>query len=90
MTQDTRDCPRRGKWIGGCKFQARYNKDEQPMTVEQIRALEQFTQMFTLADEAVDAIRAAQGTSKTYIGDICIRCGRWVNTPLTGVDEAGK
>lgn len=89
----TSDCPRRGKWIGGCRFEGRYHTDSSgtQLSAQMIDAIGRLN--ITFSDEKVAAIAAANGngsSSSTYIGDICTRCGRWVNPPLTGQETQAK
>ncbi len=60
-------CPRFGKWIGGCRFEARY--DEQPGANT---TLEGFIP--TMATKAI----LAAARKRTYVADVCIRCGKSV------------
>lgn len=54
-------CERRGKWIGGCRFEPRY--DTTPMLSE----------VFALPSQLPSIIEASK--RKTYVGDVCVRCG---------------
>lgn len=62
MTDPT-PCPRAGRWIGGCKFEARYDPG---IDTRGIKA----------TGMAAETIAAAKRT--VYIHDICIRCGKVV------------
>jgi hypothetical protein len=60
----TEICKRQGKWIGGCKFEPRYDLSRADMS--------SFTEIrggFNL-----EPLR-----EKTYRGDVCVRCGKTVN-----------
>jgi hypothetical protein len=66
------ECPRIGNIVGGCKFVPRY--DTKPASAEQIAALQGLGDMFP--DDLIDLIHGL--TDKTYVLDICIRCGKVV------------
>ncbi len=65
-------CPRRAKWFGACRFEARYDEGAPD---------------FTRMPGRIDA-DAAQITKlcrpKTYIHDICTRCGKVVERTKEG------
>lgn len=65
-------CERVGKWFG-CQFQARYNYGAPVVAaIQAMPALQSF--ILTLTDvRALETLR-----SRTYIRDICIRCGKTV------------
>ncbi|WKC25213.1 hypothetical protein [Rhizobium sp. SSA_523] len=54
-------CPQQGKFIGGCKFQARYHS----RFPEGIKSMEG-------GQSEIQAIM-----TKTYLGEACIRCGKF-------------
>lgn len=58
-------CPREGKWIGGCKFEPRY--DEGPADLSAFRQIDQMT------EAALDRFRP-----KTYVRDVCVTCGKTI------------
>lgn len=60
------DCPRFGKWIGGCRFEARY--DLSPADLSQFADLRG-----TGTGAFLERLR-----SKTYVRDVCIRCGKTI------------
>ncbi|WP_157129877.1 hypothetical protein [Burkholderia pseudomallei] len=63
------ECPRAGRWIGGCKFEARY--DERPVQ----RVSEVVQQISRASNEAVHSIM--QGNMQSaYVHDVCTRCGK--------------
>lgn len=62
------DCPRFGKLFNGCKFEGRY--DREPLDQG---ALSRFK---TLPVQIAEMLRR-----KTYVHDICIRCGKTVKRP---------
>jgi hypothetical protein len=65
------DCPRAGRWIGGCKFEARY--DEAPAElVSQVVA-----EISRASDGAVQAIMLGNKKS-IYVRDICTHCGKTI------------
>jgi len=68
-------CGRRGKFFGGCKFEPRYNRETPSLTPEQIDAVHEAFGDPLLTSE----MESVQGESTTYIGDVCIRCGRWAD-----------
>lgn len=57
------DCPRAGKWIGGCNFEARHDRIP---TVNGEEALWLFT----------DKLNAMQ--KRIYVRDVCTRCGKTI------------
>lgn len=60
-------CPRQGRAYGGCRFEARY--DEEPL-LEEIKA----------GHITVPALRSFLDNTvkKTYVRDVCTRCGRTI------------
>ena len=56
------DCPRAGRWFGGCKWEARF--DEVPNEGE----------MSFSPQSCSDQIRAML-YHRVYVRDICVRCG---------------
>lgn len=67
-------CERRGKWFGGCKFEPRYDLGAADLTpFESIKAT---------SSALFETMR-----TKTYRGDVCVRCGAIINHPL---DIPGK
>jgi len=63
-------CPHRGKLIGGCRFEPRY--DYGP-PVGSVDAAGRTTR------SAISIIEATK--PRTYVGDVCIRCGEFVRRP---------
>jgi len=64
-------CPRLGKWIGGCRFEARY--DLGPADRSGLSGLE---------GSAVSVLKALEKMrAKTYVHDICTTCGKIVRRP---------
>mgnify|MGYP001618447839 FL=1 len=61
------DCPRLGRLIGGCKFEARYDKSEPKINGN-------FTYHGMQGSARLEQLRQL-----TYVRDVCIRCGRTVN-----------
>jgi hypothetical protein len=62
------ECARKGKWIGGCRFEPRYNKgpvSAPGLKVESLRG--------DLA-EFFDQFRPT-----TYVADVCTTCGKIVS-----------
>src|SRR5260221_14062069 len=57
-------CPRFGKFVGGCLFEARYDKGEPKLTHD-----------FSYTGSS-GAARLEQFRQSTYIRDICVRCGK--------------
>jgi len=58
------DCPRFGKWIGGCQFEARYD-----LSAVELPACHEVKMTLTMAEKF---------RSKTYVRDVCIRCGKTI------------
>jgi hypothetical protein len=62
------NCPKFGKLIGGCKFEPRYDtKTGAPGEFKTDDA------------ELMSVFFNGLGTSKTYVCDVCVRCGEKVN-----------
>lgn len=61
------DCPRFGKLFNGCKFEARYDTVSRPNA-----------EFKTNDAELMSAFFHGVGAHKTYVHDICIRCGHVV------------
>lgn len=59
-------CERFGKWIGGCKFEPRY--DLVPMNMERAWGY-----------DVARMIEASK--SRVYVADVCVRCGKQVKRP---------
>lgn len=57
------DCPRAGRWIGGCNFEARH--DRIPPKGEDL--------FWTIG---IDRLNAA--TKRIYVRDVCTRCGKTI------------
>ena len=65
------DCPRVSRWIAGCKFEARYDEEPAELVSEVVAEISR------ASDEAVRAIIRGN-VRRTYIHDVCIRCGRTI------------
>jgi hypothetical protein len=62
-------CPRAGKWIGGCRFEARFDRYQpRVLTEKEIYWLD--------VNDRVPALAAASST--TYVRDVCVTCGRTI------------
>lgn len=70
------DCPRRGAWIG-CNFEPRY--DLSPADISRFESIK------GNAAPLLEALR-----SKTYVHDICVRCGRVVERNAATASGAGN
>jgi hypothetical protein len=70
MPTDGNACPRLGRWIGGCRFEPRYHVDEPSRALEHVIMSQWQT---TQRDRDMLERRT------TYVGDVCVRCGRVVN-----------
>lgn len=62
------NCDLRGRMFGGCRFEARY--DTRPPEIESIEGLRG-------GPAAVEAFLRGL-TAKTYVHDVCVRCGATV------------
>lgn len=62
-------CPRLGKWIGGCRFEPRYDLGPADLSVFNSVRGGGFLDL-------VEKMRA-----KTYVHDICTTCGKIVQRP---------
>jgi len=59
-------CPREGRWIGGCKFEPRYDLGQADFSA--------FTSL-----KGHDVVELADKLrKKTYVKDVCVRCGKTV------------
>lgn len=58
------DCPRLGKW-NGCCFKARYDLSAADLS--------QFESIKCIGKDFAEVLR-----KKTYVRDVCIRCGRTI------------
>lgn len=67
------ECERIGKWIGGCRFEPRYDVGE-PKIHGKITGYD------------LPAVLEAS-KPKTYIHDICIRCGKIVKPEVVVTNE---
>ena len=76
MATDLEPCPRFGKWIGGCKFEPRYERSPPTIAPTWLRG------RAILFEEDVAAIAALSGEG--YCGDVCIRCGKQVKATKGG------
>lgn len=59
------DCPRFGKWLKGCRFEARYDKGAPKVEFE-----------LNGRGSAREILQACKPT--TYVKDVCITCGKTV------------
>ncbi|KWN80852.1 hypothetical protein WM24_23740 [Burkholderia ubonensis] len=66
----TNDCPRAGRWIGGCKFEVRY--DLIPLAAR--------TDLLA-PYQSIMEIEAR--TKRIYVADVCTRCGKVVKREAT-------
>ncbi len=72
MNQDTTPkCLRAGRWIGRCRFEARF--DEGP--AEPVSDV--VSEINRASDEAVRAIICGNIT-RTYVRDVCVTCGKTI------------
>jgi hypothetical protein len=76
---DDIECERKNKWIGGCKFEARY--DITPPTKIPYEIAASF--------DPAQGIRAL--SKQSYVCDVCTRCGKTTtSTAAIASREAGK
>ena len=70
MTSEMRDepCVRVGRYFGGCKFEPRYDYGESGAI-----------KIKGTSENLVDVLNASK--KQTYVGDICVRCGKWKVRP---------
>lgn len=70
------NCPRFGKWIGGCRFEPRY---DEPTIASILNG-----GMWSSASFKIDGKNMSLediSPTKKYIRDVCIRCGKTVERP---------
>jgi len=61
------DCPKQGKWFGGCKFEARYDLG--------VPDLSQFASI----ERGMTSKVLEQFRKKTYVRDVCVTCGKTID-----------
>jgi hypothetical protein len=66
---ETLPCLNAGKWIGGCKFEARYDKVEPDSSLRRIANYSS-----TFSPWFIEKLRV----KKTYVHDVCVRCGKTI------------
>lgn len=59
-------CPRRGKWIAGCRFEPRFDTGA-PTTTRITNSS---------SDDAATIIESSK--PRTYVRDVCVTCGRTI------------
>lgn len=59
------DCPRIGRWIGGCNWQGRYDKSPADLS--------QFESVRSRNPNLAESFRQV-----TYVRDICTTCGKTI------------
>lgn len=64
MSGYTNDCPRLGKWIGGCRYEPRFS----------LPAYEPQFGIKANGESLIDIIKVSRPL--VYEGDVCIRCGK--------------
>lgn len=72
------ECPRFGKWFRACRFEARYDE------VKQRRELGFGSDWFweTITIDGKQKLTSKHPTdTKTYVRDVCVRCGKTVARP---------
>lgn len=68
------ECPRAGRWIGGCKFEARYDDlGPDPATLARLTGLQKATVYDEDDVKIVETLRR-----RRLVRDVCTRCGRTV------------
>lgn len=76
-------CPRFGKWIGGCRFEPRYDERKVGSIFDEVFGREQHLFATVSVTEEVNGKTVKRDnlmpeSTKTYVRDICTRCGRTV------------
>lgn len=79
MNKDLYDCPHKSMWGFSCNFEPRY--DVSPPSPEAIAALDLLKLSINASfhDSFEDIIEKMQ--TRTYVGDICVSCGKFVVRP---------
>ena len=62
------DCPHQGRWFGGCRFEARYDR---------VGRCERFDGALE-GRGVVTGYFEARRPRKTYVRDVCVRCGQTI------------
>lgn len=67
------DCPRLGKWIGACRFEARYSYPtfSPDLSLPAFQLTELYSDDMTWAENMASINRP-----RVYEGDVCVRCGK--------------
>lgn len=78
----TLPCPRAGKWIRGCRFEARHDAGPaRELTPDELYWID--------VGDREAALRAVR--PQTYILDICVTCGKTIERPAaTSEGEGGE
>ena len=63
------DCSRAGRWIGGCKFEPRYDLSEPDQSLRDT---------VRYADEIPAYTVKLLVNKSTYVRDVCVRCGKTI------------
>lgn len=74
------DCPRLGRLFGGCKFEPRY--DTLGATSNDA--------MVAFWASTSGPVPAPRPSRKTYIADVCVRCGKMLNRRVGTKPSAAK
>ena len=61
-------CPRAGRWIGGCSFEARYDRIPPEPTVDPVLGFPFY----------VSTMEIEARTKRIYVRDVCTRCGKTI------------
>lgn len=72
------DCPRAGKWFGGCAFVDHYDETATGASAAELAALDE---LCLFSDDIVGAIRVLTATTRTYVCSVCATCGRTLQRP---------
>lgn len=67
-------CPRFGKWIGGCRFEARYEERSRQANFDGHIYPSSLRKLITI---------------EVYVRDVCVRCGKTVERPALTDQRAG-
>lgn len=78
------ECPRVGKFFGGCRFEGRWSIGAPTITAAQLREL-------VWSDDKSEGFKLSR--PRTYVHDVCLRCGKIIHrtpnpTPANGEAEA--
>ena len=83
-------CARFGKWIGGCRFEPRFDTKNTGSVFESVFGSDATWKTVSVGDGKFMREPVVPKSTKTYVRDVCTRCGRTVERPKGGMANAGS